>query len=172
MGDMVMVMGDLVVLHTEVPDVVRALSEGGINITAVRRHLLRAEPFPLHVHVEGIGDATQMAAALKVALEVMATSMEPLAAAGEQPRRTIGTADIEGIIGREGTAGGASFRYSIPRAEEITACRMTVPNPLGLGIANNFQPIGEGRAAITGDFVLVADEVNPVVAALRRTGSK
>jgi hypothetical protein len=36
--------------------------------------------------------------------------------------------------------------------------------------AIGFQPTGGGKAAITGDFVLTADEVNPVIKALRSNG--
>jgi mono/diheme cytochrome c family protein len=170
MGDMAMVMGDLVVLQTEVPALVAALSAGGIDITAIHHHLIRAEPFPLYVHVEAMGDAATLATALRAALDATATPTTPPAAAGDEPALALDTAAIDGIIGFEGTAGGGVYKFSIPRAEAITANGMEIPNALGLGIALNFQPTEEGQAAITGDFVLTADEVNPVIAALTERG--
>ena len=47
---------------------------------------------------------------------------------------------------------------------------MAIPVGMGSGIAINFQPTGGGRAAITGDFVLVAAEVSPVLKTLRDGG--
>jgi len=41
---------------------------------------------------------------------------------------------------------------------------------MGLSTAINFQPTGGGRAAINGDFVMTADEVDRVIAALRENG--
>lgn len=169
MGDMAMVMGDLVVLQTEVPALVAALSAGGIDITAIHHHLIRAEPFPLYVHVEGVGDAATMAVALMAALGTTATPTAAPAPADEPPLAIDGAA-IDGIIGFEGAAAGGVYKFSIPRADAITANGMTIPNALGLTIAINFQPTGEGRAAITGDFVLTADEVNPVISALSEHG--
>jgi hypothetical protein len=42
--------------------------------------------------------------------------------------------------------------------------------PMGVATGINFQPTGGGKAAITGDFVLSGDEVNPVINALRANG--
>jgi hypothetical protein len=47
---------------------------------------------------------------------------------------------------------------------------MPVPEAMGSYNAINFQPTGGGRAAITGDFVLTAKEVAPVMKALREHG--
>lgn len=47
---------------------------------------------------------------------------------------------------------------------------MSVPPAMGTAIAINFQPTGGGKAAITGDFVVTAEEVNPMIRALRENG--
>jgi hypothetical protein len=58
----------------------------------------------------------------------------------------------------------------VPRAEPVKDSGMDVPEAMGSAIAINFQPTGGGKAAITGDFVLAASEVNPVIRALRGNG--
>src|SRR5438105_8227208 len=72
-----MVMGDLVLLETEINPVMAKLLEGGIDITAVHNHLLRANPETFYMHVEGHGDAARMAEVIRSAL---ALSKTPLAA--------------------------------------------------------------------------------------------
>jgi hypothetical protein len=41
---------------------------------------------------------------------------------------------------------------------------------MGVATAINLQPTGEGKAAVTGDFVLTADEVNPVLRTFEQQG--
>lgn len=65
---------------------------------------------------------------------------------------------------------GGVLQYGIPRKEPVRDAGMIVPTSLGSAIAINFQPTGGGKAAITGDFVLIAAEVNPVLRALRSNG--
>jgi hypothetical protein len=62
------------------------------------------------------------------------------------------------------------LQYSIAPKDQITSGGLAVPPPMGAETAINFQPTGPGRAAITGDFVLIASEVNPVIKALRGHG--
>jgi hypothetical protein len=62
------------------------------------------------------------------------------------------------------------LQFSVPRADKVTEERMEVPPSMGTAEAINFQPTGSGKAAITGDFVLTADEVSPVLQTLRKNG--
>ena len=80
------------------------------------------------------------------------------------------TAAIDAAIGRKGKVNGGVYAVSVPRAETPKDGGMEVPEAMGSAIAINFQPTGGGKAAITGDFVLTADEVNPVIRALRSNG--
>ena len=41
---------------------------------------------------------------------------------------------------------------------------------MGVNTALNFQPTGDAKAAITGDFVLIGREVDPIVKTLREHG--
>ncbi len=168
-----MVMGDLVLTQDEVAPVMRQLEAGGIEITALHNHLLRAEPMTLYMHVEGHGDPVKLAQALHAGLALSHTPMGP--AAAPAPAAAAGglgldVAAIDHALGAVGKVNNGVLQYSIPRKEQITDRGMPVPPALGSAIAINFQPTGAGKAAITGDFVLTAAEVEPVLKALLAGG--
>jgi hypothetical protein len=171
MGTESMVMGDLVLTMDEVSPVMKKLFEGGIEVTALHNHLLRNQPFTMYMHVLGHGDPVKLAAALHIAL---AESKTPLAAASAPaaapPPIDLDTAAIDQVLGAKGANNGGVYQFGIPRAEPIKDGVMAVPPALGSANAINFQPTGGGKAAITGDFVLIAKEVNPVAKALREHG--
>jgi len=169
MGKSGMVMGDLVLTGDEVNPVMKKLVEGGIEITAIHNHVLRAEPFVMYMHYMGHGDPAKLAAVVRSALEESKTPLEA-PAAGSPPKIDLDTAAIEKTLGAKGNNNGGVLAFGIPRAETIKDAGMTIPASAGLGIAINFQPTGEGKAAITGDFVLIAKEVNPVLKTLRENG--
>jgi Domain of Unknown Function (DUF1259) len=164
-----MVMGDLVLLETEVNPVMLKMIEGGLEITAVHNHLLRASPATFYMHVGGHGDPTRMALVIREALTV--GSKTPLAtpAAAPPPAVELDTAQLDQIIGVKGQANGGVYQFAVPRRDPITENGMQIipVGPMGVAIAIGFQPTGGGKAAITGDFVLSSDEVNPVIRALR-----
>jgi hypothetical protein len=165
-GQAAMVMGDLVLTQDEVAPVMRKLEEGGIAITALHNHLLRAEPMTLYMHVQGHGDPVTLAQALHAGLALSHTPLgaaAPPAAAGELG---LDVAALDRTLSAAGKVNNGVLQYSIPRKEAIHDGGMAVPPPLGSAIAINFQPTGGGKAAITGDFVLTADEVDPVLKAL------
>jgi len=170
MGSEAMVMGDLVLLHEEVNPVMKKLVEGGIGITALHNHLLRSSPATMYMHFEGHGDPAKLATALRTALAESKTPLAAPAAAGSPPPIDLDTAAIERTLGAKGTANAGVYGFNIARAETITANGMSIPIGMGSGIVINFQPTGSGKAAITGDFVLIAKEVNPVLKTLRDNG--
>ena len=171
MGQEGMVMGDLVLTMDEVNPVMTKLAAGGIEITALHNHLLRNQPFTMYMHVQGNGDPVKLAGVLHTAL---AESKTPLSAAAAPsptpPPIDLDTAAIDQALGAKGTNNGGVYQFGIPRAEPIKDDGMDVPPAMGSAIAINFQPPGGGKAAITGDFVLIAKEVNPVLKALREHG--
>ena len=170
MGKQAMVMGDLVLLQEEVNPVMKKLIEQGIEITAIHNHLLRAEPMVMYMHYQGHGDAAKLAAAVRSALEESKTPLEAPAKPASAPQIDLDTAAIEKSLGAKGTNNGGVLAFSIPRAEKITEHGAQVPASMGMGIAINFQPTGGGKAAVTGDFVLTGNEVNPVLRTLRENG--
>ena len=172
MGDQAMVMGDLVLTMDEVSPVMKKLAEGGIEITALHNHLLRNQPFTMYMHVLGHGDPVQLAAVLHNALGESKTPLPgaPSGPAAAPPQIDLDTAAIDAALGAKGTNNNGVYQFGIPRAEPIKDGGMDVPPALGSANAINFQPTGGGKAAITGDFVLIAKEVNPVLKALRDHG--
>jgi hypothetical protein len=167
-----MVMGDLVLLETEINPVMLKLIEGGLEITAVHNHLLRASPATFYMHVGGHGDPVRMAAVIRDALGASKTPLATPAPAGPPPAVDLDTTQLEQIIGAKGQANGGVYQFNVPRSEPIKENDMVLApvGPMGVAIAINFQPTGGGKAAITGDFVLTNDEVNPVIKALRANG--
>jgi hypothetical protein len=169
-GEQAMVMGDLVLTEEEVNPVMARLAAGGIEVTGIHNHLLRASPPTFYMHVLGHGDPTSLATALR---DGLAASKVPLQApaAGTQPQAIdLDTAMIDKTLGFKGKVNGGVYQVGVPRAEAIKDGGMDVPPAMGSAIAINFQPTGSGKAAITGDFVLIAQEVNPVLRTLRENG--
>jgi hypothetical protein len=166
-----MVMGDLVLLETEVRPVMAKLVEGGLEITAVHNHLLRASPETFYMHVGGHGDPVKMAGVIHDAL---AASKTPLTAshAAAPPAIELDTEQLDQIIGVKGQNNGGVYAFAVPRRDPISEGGMEIapPGPMGLAQGINFQPTGGGRAAITGDFALTGNEVNPVINALLANG--
>src|SRR5437899_1834347 len=166
-GDMTMVMGDLVLTEDEVTPVMTKLEEGGVEPTALHNHVLHESPRVMYMHIHAMGDAVKIAKAIHDALVLSKT---PFAApAAPTPNQDIGidTKQIDQIMGQSGKVNGVVYQFSISRADKIMDNDMEIPPAMGLAQAINFQPTGGGKAAITGDFVLLASEVNPVIKALR-----
>ncbi len=168
MGAETMVMGDLVLTQDEVNPVMRKLEEGGIEISALHNHLLRAEPMTLYMHVQGHGDPVKLASAIHAGLALSKTPFAP--PPGTSTPGNIDMIGIDRIMGYFGQDSGGIYQFGIPRAQPITDQGMALPGPMGAAIAINFQPTGFDTAAITGDFVLLASEVNPVIKALQASG--
>jgi len=167
-----MVMGDLVLLDTEIAPVMSALIQNDLQVTAVHNHVLRGNPATYYMHVGGHGDPAKMATAILQALQSSKTPLAPPAAPASQPAIDLDTAQLDQIIGVKGNSNGGVYQFSVPRRDPITedGTQLSPPGPIGAATAIGFQPTGSGKAAITGDFVLTGEEVNPVVKALRESG--
>lgn len=170
MGKDAMVMGDLVLTEDEIEPVMRKLQEGGIEVAAIHNHLIAEQPRVLYMHIASRGDAVQMATAIHAALALSKTPGPDTAAASASELSGLDQKMIEGILGRSGKVNGGILAFGVPRAETITDSAMVVPPSMGVATVINFQPTGEAKAAITGDFVLLGKEVNPVMKALREHG--
>jgi Domain of Unknown Function (DUF1259) len=166
-----MAMGDLVLLESEVNPVMLKLIEGGLEITAVHNHVLRASPATFYMHVGGHGDPVKMAAVIRDALSASKTPLATTVGAAPPPI-DLDTAQLDQIIGVKGQNNGGVYQFAVPRRDPISEGGMQLApvGPMGVAQAIGFQPTGEGKAAITGDFVLTANEVNPVIKALRSNG--
>jgi len=172
MGEMTVVMGDLVLTESEVTPVLSKLQQGGVETTALHNHVLNESPRVMYMHIHAMGDAVTIAKAIHDALALTKT---PFAASSSTAAAEIGidTKQIDQIMGQSGKVNGGVYQYSIARADEITdssVTKMVIPPAMGVAQAINFQPTASGKAAITGDFVLIAGEVTPVMKALRENG--
>ena len=171
MGQDAMVMGDLVLTETEIAPVMTKLQQDGLEVTALHNHLLRAQPATFYLHVMGHGPAAKLATSLHEAIALSKTPLgdNPVPQTAE-PKIDLDTAMIDQILGAKGKDAGGIYQFGIPRGEPIRDHGMTLPAAMGSAEAINFQPTGNGKAATTGDFVLIASEVNPVMHALRDNG--
>ncbi|HKC98416.1 MAG TPA: DUF1259 domain-containing protein [Methylomirabilota bacterium] len=169
-GDRAMVMGDLVLLDAEIPAVMSGLFANGLEVTAVHNHLNDMSPHVMYMHYEGHGDAVQLAKGLRQALAASATPFASAAAAAAAGP-ALDPKPIEQALGRQGRdVGGGVFQVTVPRVEAITAMGQPLLPAMGVVTVMNFQATADGKAAITGDFVLLDQEVNPVARALRQHG--
>src|SRR5258708_2661149 len=172
MGSEAVVMGDLVLTEAEVGPVMWSLQESGIEQTALHNHVLDESPRVMYMHIHGHGDAVQLAAAIRRALAYTKTpfAAPPGPTLTKGPPPDIDFHRVEQVLGRPGKDNNGVYQFSIARAEKINDVEMEIPPSMGVATAINCQPTGGGRAAITGDFVLLAAEVNPVIHALRENG--
>ena len=162
-----MVMGDLVLLQSEVNPVMLKLRADGFEISAVHNHLLEEEPRVMYMHYMGQGPSEKLASTLQAALALSKTPLGKPAAAGEElPSPPDWAKSVEDAIGRKGTFKGGVLSFGLPRAEAVTMNGMTIAPAQGVAESINFQEAGPGKVATTGDFVLTAEEVNPVISAL------
>jgi hypothetical protein len=166
-----LVMGDLVLTESEVNPVMAKLLASGVDVTAVHNHLLRASPATVYMHIHGHGDPVTMATAIRAALAESKTPFgAPATSVSQAAQIDLATDALDRAIGVKGKANDGVYQFSVPRKEPITERGMAVPPAMGTAIVINFQPTGGGEAAITGDFVVTADEVNPLLRALHLNG--
>ncbi len=185
----VMVMGDVVMTEDEISPVMLRLQQGGVGQSALHHHILYESPRVMYMHMSAMGDPVRIAETIKAAVALTKTppaattpatntgnaaeSGSPSSTAGannQQQDIGIDTAPIDSIIGHKGKVNNGVYQVSVPRAHPIKEMGMEIPPSMGVATAINFQPTGGGRAAITGDYVMVADEVNNVIRALRENG--
>lgn len=168
-GEVIM-MGDLVLTEAELNKVVSRLQKGGIGQTAIHKHLLNESPAVWWTHIHGHGNPVELAETVRAALEETGTPLEAQEGGSESPVLGFDPARLDQIMKYEGKASGRIYKFSVPRPETITAHGEEIPASMGTAHALNFQSLGDGQAAINGDFVMLADEVDGVIQALREHG--
>lgn len=166
--DRTLVVGDLCLLESEIDRVMTQLRKDGIEITVLHNHLRNETPHVMYMHFLGVGEAVKLAQGLRRALDLTGTPMSPPAPAATDVPAFV--AEVQSAIGRTGTVSGGVLSFGVARADQVTVRGMPVTPGMGVTNALNVQDAGSGRVATTGDFVLVASEVDPTVAALRSRG--
>src|SRR5258706_5498425 len=171
MGNEAMVMGDLVLSEEEIEPVMLKLQQEKIEQSSIHNHLLGESPRVIYMHIEGHGDPVALARSLASAIALTKTpAPAPATSAATQQSIDLNTGQVEQALGYSGKVNGGILQFSVPRLEKITDSGMEIPPSMGTATAINFQPTGGGKAAISGDFVLLAREVNPVIRALLTHG--
>lgn len=172
MGGAAMMMGDLVLTESEINPVMGKLLAEGIEVTALHNHLLRANPAIFYMHVSGRGDPADLARKVRTALEESRTpfDVKPPAEVAASSGFNLDAKQVEDAIGFKGRANGGVHQFGIPRSDSIKMEGMNIPPAMGTAIGINFQPTGDGKAAITGDFVALEGEVQSLIKALRDNG--
>jgi hypothetical protein len=166
----VIAMGDLVLTDDELNRVLTRLQQGGIGQTAIHKHLLEMSPSIWWTHVHAHGNPVEIARTVREALALTGTPAQAAGGGGAQQELGIDTAQISRILGHSGRNNSGVYSVSVPRVETVRAMGIEVPPSMGLSTAINFQPTGGGKAAINGDFVMTAGEVDRVISALREHG--
>ena len=169
-GGHAMVMGDLVLTEDEVNAVISRLQQGSVEQTALHNHVLDESPRVMYLHISAHANPESVARTIRAALEATKTPLDTVTAASAVPPLDLDSAQIARALGYSGRANGGVYQVNVPRAERITEGGREIPASMGLATVINFQSTGGGRAAITGDFVMTAREVNPVMRALRESG--
>lgn len=170
-GTEAVAMGDLVLTEAEYNQVIGRLQEGGVGQTAIHKHLPEESPALWWTHVHARGNPAEIANTIREALALTGTPAPTTAPATDSPEPLpLDTAQLASILGRAGRVNGGVYQVSFPRAETIRSMGIEVPPSMGVATAINFQPTGGGRAAINGDFVMTASEVDAVTRALRENG--
>jgi hypothetical protein len=166
-----MIMGDLVLTEDEVAPVMKALEDAGVEVTAIHNHLLGESPKIMYLHMGGHGDPVKLAQAVKHAVGLTKSPL-PQGSPAKESAADLGldVAALDKIIGRQGNVSGGVLHYNVPRAEKLTEEGMETPPSMGAGTAINFQPTGNSRAAIAGDFAMTGKEVGPVMKVLEENG--
>lgn len=164
-----MAMGDLVLLESEINGVISALQAGGVEQSALHNHILGGTPNTMYLHIRAHGKEADIAKAIRTALATTKTPLDT-APTSVPPPLDLDTTGIARALGYTGKGNGGVYQVTVPRVERIMESGHEVPASMGLGTAINFQSTGGGKAAITGDFVMLGSEVNAVIRALRDNG--
>jgi len=169
-GRSAMMMGDLVLTEAEVNPVMKSLLANGVQATAIHNHLLRANPATFYMHIAAHGDPAKLAKAVRDALAETKTAFDASASTGEPPKLGFDTAQIDSALGFHGKNNNGVYQFSIPRSDPIKVDGAPLAPAMGVANAINFQPTGDGKAAIAGDFVAFAEEVEPLLKSLQKGG--
>jgi hypothetical protein len=168
-----MVMGDTVVFEDEVTPAMDAAFAAGLDVTALHNHFFHDEPKVYFMHISGTGEPEKLAAAVKnvwdAIKKVRAGQSTPAKGfAGEIPKEgTIDAAAIEKVLGHKGETQQGVVKVTIGREGAMHGVK--VGGSMGLTTWAAFSG-SDALSAVDGDFIMTAEEVQPVLRALRKAG--
>lgn len=169
MDTVAMAMGDMVLLEPEIGPVMKKLLADGVEVSALHNHIINETPKVMYMHFGGRGNPVQLATTLNDALALTGTPLGPPPLEKTDKLSITDWSQVRSIMGSNGQGYGNVLQFSYPRSEEVVENGMALPPFLGTATGINIQMVGQ-KAATTGDFVLLASEVNPVAKALADNG--
>jgi Domain of Unknown Function (DUF1259) len=168
-------MGDLVLLEDEVNPVMSALLENGLEVTALHNHFFFESPRIFYMHVHGHGKAADLAKMAKPGLDLIGKGspqhQSSVSGGGSNVTAAkIDTAAIAKLVGHEGEQSGPVYKITIGR-DDINLKEMgaTINARMGLNTWAAFYG-SDSNAEIAGDVAMLAQEMTPVLKALRTNG--
>jgi len=168
------VMGDLVLTEGEVNQVMSALLEHNIEVTALHNHFFWDNPRVYFMHIHGHGNAADLANRLRPALDLIGLAKEGEANAAPKTATkqgtTLDTEHIAKIVGHAGEQNGPVYKITLGR-DDLHVKDMGAPINARMGLNTWAAFVGTNDdAAIAGDIAMLENEVNPVLKALRSNG--
>ncbi len=168
-----MVMGDTVVFQDEVTPAMDAAFAAGLEVTGLHNHFFYDEPKVYFMHLGGQGEPDKLAAAVKgvwdAIKKVRADHPQPgTRFSGAVPKAgAIDPAPIEKILGHKTDTQDSVVKVTIGRTGTMHGVK--VGGSMGLTTWAAFSG-SDDLAAVDGDFIMTAEEVQPVLRALRKAG--
>jgi hypothetical protein len=170
-GGKTIVMGDTTLLEDQVNPVMSVALDNGLEVTALHNHFFWDSPKVMFMHIAGMGDEEKLAAAVG---KVFAKIKETSGGKGETPKADIDPAktsldpkNIDAIMGSKGQLANGVYKVTIGRATKMHGA--TVGNAMGINTWAAFAG-SDGQASVDGDFVMLENELQPVLKALRGAG--
>ena len=163
-----MVMGDIVVTEKDLKPIQQEVIRQGLTVTAIHNHFIRNEPDVMYMHIGGMGEEEELAKGVKAVLDKVTEirGSNPADAAISTVENTLDTAMLDSILGYNGEMNHGVYKVTIGRPDvDLKEHGAPVSTFLGFNTWASWQGTPE-RAAVAGDFTMLADEVAPVIKAL------
>jgi hypothetical protein len=161
-GNKALMVGEIGVTEMEVKNVSTMVLKSGLQVTAIHNHVLRSSPHIMWIHISGYGDPVDMAKKIRNITDYV--NGEPPARSEKNTRiKDINTTKLDQIIGKKGSAEGGDYGFDIARADEVRMNGYIMAPVMDISTMIRFQPLGNGSAAVLGEFVLEENEVDPVI---------
>src|SRR5439155_10042064 len=144
---------------------------GGLEVTGLHNHFFFDEPKVYFMHVGGQGEPEKLAAAVKSVWDAIKKvraerSLPANGFAGRVPAAgKIDAGSIEKALGHKSETAGGVVKVTIDREGKMHGVK--VGGSMGLTTWAAFSGSDE-LAAVAGDFIMTAEEVPPVLRALRK----